>query len=163
MKDEFSTIFLKTLTLIAKLEDEFLELASLLRQVKQTSHDDFKKLYLTPQLGRRKAYYLVSIDKSFGYIVTNNDVVRNAKSVVVTMMDGKTLDAEVVGSDARTDIALLKVRQPGDYPFVSLSKQTPARKRTSAERGCGSSGYSERKPVRATMMGSCRLDGMASA
>jgi serine protease Do len=62
---------------------------------------------------------------SDGYIVTNNDVVRNAKSVVVAMMDGKTLDAEVVGSDARTDIALLKVRQPGDYPFVNLSKQAP--------------------------------------
>jgi serine protease Do len=52
-------------------------------------------------------------------------VVQNAKSVAVTMMDGKTLDAEVVGSDAKTDIALLKVRQPGDYTFVSLSKQTP--------------------------------------
>ena len=62
---------------------------------------------------------------SDGYIVTNNDVVQNAKSVAVTMMDGKTLDAEVVGSDAKTDLALLKVRQPGDYPFVSLSKQPP--------------------------------------
>ena len=62
---------------------------------------------------------------SDGYIVTNNDVVQNAKSVAVTMMDGKTLDAEVVGSDAKTDLALLKVRQPGDYPFVNLSKQAP--------------------------------------
>src|SRR5271166_99856 len=62
---------------------------------------------------------------SDGYIVTNNDVAQNAKSVAVTMMDGKTLDAEVVGSDAKTDLALLKVRQPGDYPFVSLSKQPP--------------------------------------
>jgi serine protease Do len=44
---------------------------------------------------------------------------------IVTMMDGKTLDAEVVGSDAKSDIALLKVRQPGDYPFVTLSKQAP--------------------------------------
>ena len=62
---------------------------------------------------------------SDGYIVTDNDVVQNAKSVTVTMMDGKTLDADVVGSDAITGIALLKVRQPSDYPFVSLSKQTP--------------------------------------
>ena len=56
---------------------------------------------------------------SDGYIVTSSDVVQNARSVAVTMMDGKTLDAQVVGSDAKTDIALLKVRQPGDYTFVT--------------------------------------------
>jgi serine protease Do len=39
------------------------------------------------------------------------------------MMDGKTLDAEVVGADARTDLALLKVRQPADYPFLTFSKE----------------------------------------
>ena len=49
-----------------KLDDEFLELASHLRQVKQTNPKGFKKLYYMPQLGRRKAYYLVSIDKAFG-------------------------------------------------------------------------------------------------
>jgi hypothetical protein len=66
MKIEFRPLFLKTLMLIAKLEDEFLELASMLRQVQQTSPGDFKKLAFIPQLGRRKAYYLVSIDKAFG-------------------------------------------------------------------------------------------------
>ena len=66
MKVEFQPLFLKTLMLIAKLEDEFLELASLLRQVQQTTPGDFKKLASIPQLGRRKAYYLVSIDKAFG-------------------------------------------------------------------------------------------------
>jgi serine protease Do len=60
---------------------------------------------------------------SDGYIVTNKHLVQNAKSVAVTMMDGKTLDAEVVGGDARTDIAVLKVRERGDYPFVAFSKQ----------------------------------------
>jgi serine protease Do len=60
---------------------------------------------------------------SDGYIVTNKHLVQKAKSVAVTMMDGKTLDAEVVGGDARTDIAVLKVRERGDYPFVAFSKQ----------------------------------------
>jgi serine protease Do len=60
---------------------------------------------------------------SDGYIVTNKHLVQNAKSVAVTMMDGKTLDAEVVGGDARTDIAVLKVHERGDYPFVAFSKQ----------------------------------------
>jgi serine protease Do len=62
---------------------------------------------------------------SDGYIVTNNVVLRNAKSVAVITMDGKTLDADMVGLDGKTDIALLKVRQAGDYPFVTLSKQAP--------------------------------------
>ena len=39
---------------------------------------------------------------SDGYIVTNKHLVQNAKSVAVTMMDGKTLDAAVVSGDART-------------------------------------------------------------
>ena len=60
---------------------------------------------------------------SDGYIITNKHLVQNAKSVAVTMMDDKTLDAEVVGGDARTDIAVLKVRERGDYPFVAFSKQ----------------------------------------
>jgi serine protease Do len=60
---------------------------------------------------------------SDGYIVTNKHLVQNAKSIAVTMIDGKTLDAEVVGADARTDIAVLKVRERGDYPFVAFSKQ----------------------------------------
>ena len=60
---------------------------------------------------------------SDGYIVTNKHLVQNEKSVAVTMMDGKTLDAEVVGADARTDIAVLKVHERGDYPFVAFSKQ----------------------------------------
>ena len=50
---------------------------------------------------------------------------QNAKSVTVTLDDGKTLDAKVIGADAKTDLALLKIDQPGDYPFVTLAKQTP--------------------------------------
>ena len=60
-----------------------------------------------------------------GYIVTNNHVVQNAKTVTVTMDDGKILDAKVVGTDPRTDLALLKVSQPGNYPFVTFAKETP--------------------------------------
>ncbi len=66
MNDETNHLFLKTLMLVAKLEDEFLELASSLRQLQEASPKDFKKLTSIPQLGRRKAYYLVSIDKAFG-------------------------------------------------------------------------------------------------
>ena len=60
-----------------------------------------------------------------GYIVTNNHVVQDSKAVTVTMDDGKVLDAKVIGTDPKTDLALLKVEQPGDYPYVTLAKGTP--------------------------------------
>ena len=62
---------------------------------------------------------------SDGYIVTNNHVVQNAKTVTVTMDNGKTLDAKVVGTDPKTDVAVIKVDEPGDYPFVTFAKETP--------------------------------------
>jgi serine protease Do len=66
--------------------------------------------------------FFVSSD---GYIVTNNHVVDHAKTVTVTMQDGKTLDAKVVGKDPKTDLAVIKVTQPGDYPYVSFASQEP--------------------------------------
>ena len=62
---------------------------------------------------------------SDGYIVTNRHVVQNAKTVTVTTDAGKTLEAKVVGTDPKTDLALVKVDQAGDYPFVTLAKQMP--------------------------------------
>ncbi|GGH14016.1 serine peptidase [Alsobacter metallidurans] len=60
-----------------------------------------------------------------GYIVTNNHVVANAVEVAVTMDDGRTLDAKVIGTDPKTDLALLKVKQSGTYPFVKFAKGQP--------------------------------------
>jgi serine protease Do len=59
-----------------------------------------------------------------GYAVTNNHVVENAQTVQVTTDDGKTHDAKVIGTDTRTDLALIKV--DGDnFPFVKLSDSPP--------------------------------------
>ncbi len=44
-----------------------------------------------------------------GYAVTNNHVVQNAENVQVTTDDGKTYTAKVIGTDPRTDLALIKV------------------------------------------------------
>src|ERR1700727_2822373 len=59
-----------------------------------------------------------------GYIVTNNHVVQKAKTVSVTTQDGKTLDAKVVGTDPKTDLALIKGNEAADYRFVAFSKET---------------------------------------
>ena len=74
-----------------------------------------------PTLGLASGFF-ISAD---GYVVTNNHVVDHAKTVTVTTSDGKTLDAKVIGTDPKTDLALLKVTEKGDYPFVSFAKETP--------------------------------------
>ncbi len=44
-----------------------------------------------------------------GYIVTNNHVIEGAKSITVTLADGRTFEASIVGTDALADLAVLKV------------------------------------------------------
>jgi serine protease Do len=59
------------------------------------------------------------IDKN-GYIVTNHHVIRNAESIVVKLKNGKEYDAEIVGTDSSTDLALIKIEAEGDLPFLKL-------------------------------------------
>ncbi|MFA5663504.1 DegQ family serine endoprotease [Castellaniella sp.] len=52
-----------------------------------------------------------------GYVLTNNHVVNNANDIFVTMTDGTEYTAKVIGTDARTDIALLKIDADGLKPL----------------------------------------------
>jgi serine protease Do len=65
--------------------------------------------------------FFISAD---GYAVTNNHVVQNAKTVQVTTDDGKVYDAKVIGTDARTDLALIKV-DGKEFPYVKLADTAP--------------------------------------
>ena len=56
---------------------------------------------------------------SDGYILTNNHIVEKAERVTVNTVQGKEYDAKVVGTDSKTDIALLKV-DAKDTPFAEL-------------------------------------------
>ena len=49
-----------------------------------------------------------------GYIITNNHVVDGAQSVSVQLSDGTSLDAEIIGTDEQTDLAVIKVTQTSD-------------------------------------------------
>src|SRR5271166_1736575 len=62
---------------------------------------------------------------SDGYVVTNNHVVEKATDVTLTTDEGKTLHAKVVGTDKKTDLALLKITDPGSYPHVNFASATP--------------------------------------
>ena len=65
--------------------------------------------------------FFISAD---GYAVTNNHVVEKAESVQVTTDDGKIHKAKVIGTDPRTDLALIKV-EDGPFPYVKLSGKAP--------------------------------------
>jgi len=66
--------------------------------------------------------FFISAD---GYAVTNNHVVDHAKTVQITMDDGSTYDAKVVGSDLKTDLALIKVDANKSFPFVKFADRDP--------------------------------------
>ncbi|MEM1264152.1 MAG: Do family serine endopeptidase [Pseudomonadota bacterium] len=51
----------------------------------------------------------VIVDAANGYIVTNHHVVQNAVEIQVTLLDDRVLEAEIIGSDPGTDVAVLKV------------------------------------------------------
>ena len=59
--------------------------------------------------------FVISAD---GYIVTNNHVIDGADQISIEFFSGKRLDAKLVGTDTKTDIALLKVESPAPLPFV---------------------------------------------
>ncbi len=59
-----------------------------------------------------------------GYIVTNNHVVSGGDELIVVTDDGRELEAKLVGTDRRTDLALLKV-EGSDFTYVSFADEKP--------------------------------------
>lgn len=63
-----------------------------------------------------------------GFIVTNNHVVENATEIEVVLEDGRELEAELVGTDAQTDLAVLRVTEAGTFPFVEFGSSSELRR-----------------------------------
>src|SRR6476660_9343958 len=74
-----------------------------------------------PVTGQGSGFF-ISAD---GFAVTNNHVVDSADKVEVTTDDGKTYTAKVIGTDPRTDVALIKISGRNDFPFAKLSEGKP--------------------------------------
>ena len=68
--------------------------------------------------------FIVSAD---GYIVTNNHVIADSDVVTVLLEDGSELEANVIGVDERTDLAVLKVTHDASLPFVEFGDSDAAR------------------------------------
>ncbi len=90
----------------------------------------FKRFGETPGGQHPRKQFAMSQGSGFiispdGYVVTNNHVVEHASDVEVTLDSGKSLPAKVIGTDKRTDLALLKISESGTYPYVSWSNTAP--------------------------------------
>ncbi len=60
------------------------------------------------------------IDAKKGYIATNNHVIEGAKKITVSLSDGRNLEARVIGSDPRTDLAVLQISDVSNLTAVTL-------------------------------------------
>ncbi|WP_174874595.1 DegQ family serine endoprotease [Vogesella oryzae] len=84
---------------------------------------EFFRQFAPPQLreyrtGGMGSGFILSAD---GYVLTNAHVIADADEMIVTLGDRREFKAKVVGSDARTDVALLKIDAKG-LPFVKVGK-----------------------------------------
>lgn len=84
----------------------------------------FNQMHPHPQaVEARGSGFIINQD---GLIVTNNHVVKGASRITVTLDDGKTVPAKVVGTDPRTDIALLKISVGHTLPYLKLGDSNHA-------------------------------------
>ena len=80
-----------------------------------------------PHQGPAKALGSGFIVDASGFVVTNNHVVEHGTDIKVTLIDGTTLNAKVVGKDPVADLAVLKVEAGHPLPFVPFGDSTKAR------------------------------------
>lgn len=90
--------------------------------------DDFFGGFFGPQRGRTQARRVPSLGSGFvvddqGTILTNDHVVRGAERILVTLPDGRDVEARLIGTDESTDVAVLVVDLP-DLPVAPLGTTT---------------------------------------
>lgn len=112
----------RTVTPRPQLSDENLE--ELLRGLRPDEIPDIQRQDRAPrQIGAVGSGFLISAD---GFVITNNHVVEGADQIQVTLNDRRVFDAEVVGLDEPSDIALLKL-DAADLPFVEFGDSEAVR------------------------------------
>lgn len=83
---------------------------------KQFFGEEFKRFSRTVPMKGRGSGFIVSKE---GHIVTNNHVIDGADKITVTLSDGKTYEAKVLGKDPTFDLAILKI-DGNDFPVLEL-------------------------------------------
>jgi len=98
----------------------------------QPQMDEFMKRFFgpdAPPMPERRGRPQAAVGSGFiideaGHVVTNAHVAKEASSITVTTSDGKEYEAELVGLDEKTDLALLKIEADGPFPFVRFGDST---------------------------------------
>ena len=85
-----------------------------------------------PQQGPAQPRHSQALGSGFvisedGYIVTNNHVIENADEIQIEFFGGQKMDAKLIGTDPKTDIALLKVTSDKPLPFVPFGDSDVSR------------------------------------
>ncbi|MDC2965233.1 DegQ family serine endoprotease [Gammaproteobacteria bacterium] len=91
--------------------------------------DDFFGSPFNPPNRERKVAsggsgFIISAD---GYILTNHHVIEDASEVVISLQDRREFSAEIIGSDKKSDVALLKVKTNENLPFLNLGDSEKVR------------------------------------
>lgn len=74
-----------------------------------------------PQERRRSGQASGFVISADGYVLTNHHVIKNADKIRILMADGKTYDnVKIVGSDEKADVALLKIEDVNNLPYLEL-------------------------------------------
>ncbi|WP_299782594.1 trypsin-like peptidase domain-containing protein [uncultured Formosa sp.] len=76
-----------------------------------------------PQVGTGSGV-IISPD---GYIITNNHVIDDSQELTVTLNDNREFNAKIIGSDEKTDIALLKIEAGEDLPYTAFGDSDQAK------------------------------------
>ena len=86
-------------------------------------HDFFRRFFGEGQIEDRDSQSLGSgfIISADGYVISNNHIIRDADEIVVSLSDRRAFKAEVIGTDDRSDVALLKI-DAQDLPVVRLGQ-----------------------------------------
>jgi len=89
----------------------------------------FRRFFDVPEQGPRERQFQsagsgVIVDAKNGYIITNAHVIENANEITVTLLDNRAIKAEVVGSDAGSDVAVIKLKAGNlaEIPLADSSK-----------------------------------------
>lgn len=84
--------------------------------------DDFFRYFFEPQTRPRTLQSLGSgvIIDTDGYILTNNHVIQDVDEVTITLLDGTTYEATVVGTDSETDIGLIKIEPKNKLKAIPM-------------------------------------------
>lgn len=97
--------------------DDLREFFERFREGRPGSPDGRQQRPQRPQLAQGSGF-IISED---GYVVTNHHVIADASEIKLTFENGEELEAELVGSDERTDLALLKIKAKKKFPSVKFS------------------------------------------